>query len=182
MLMLQNHWRRMQTCSRAWSPEAEVYQHKMQNPEQLPHPSPLTSHVTLNIVQYLKRSLCLPPLCDLKSSRLIIILLMMSSRCFAGHCLISGLLQSDLLVYNDECEEGAGGLMCQRLAVKSSHLSVLVHVCSIIMLPCPRHQRPVLLRGVVSGAIVSLGIVYHKGCHCIVRGCVCVCVCFLQSF
>lgn len=71
--------------------------------------------------------------------------------------------------------------MCQRLAVKYSHLSVLVHVCSIIMLPCPRHQRPALLRGVVSGTIVSLGIVYHKGCHYIVGGCLCVCPCVFSA-
>lgn len=53
----------------------------------------------------------------------------MSSRCFVREntrLFISPLLQSDLLVYND-VHEGVGGLMCQRLAVKSSHLSV--HVC-----------------------------------------------------
>lgn len=85
----------------------------------------------------------------------------MSGRCYVGentHLLISPLLQSDLLLYNDEREE-VGGLMLERLAVKSSHLSALVRVCSIIMLPCPRHQRPALLRGAVSSAIVSHGII-----------------------
>lgn len=113
----------------------------------------------------------------------------MSGRCFVSentHRRISPLLQSDLLVYNDE-REGVGWLMCQRLAVKSSHLSVPLRVCSIIMLPCPRHQRPALLRGVVSSAVVSLEIIYHKGYRCIVSGCLCaswfLCVVhlFLQS-
>ena len=56
--------------------------------------------------------------------------------------------------------------VCERVRV-----CVCVYVSSIIMLPCPRHRRPTLLRGGALSALVSLGIIYHKGYHCIVSGC-----------
>lgn len=75
--------------------------------------------------------LFLSPCVDWSQPGLIIIFLIMTSRCFVRentHLLISALPQSDLLAYND-AYEGEEGLVCQRLAVKFSHLSVHMYVC-----------------------------------------------------
>lgn len=65
--------------------------------------------------------------------------------------------------------------MCQRLPLKSGHLSVPLHASSIVMSPCPRHQRPALLTGVVLSVTVSPGIIYHKKNFIVLLAAVCVC-------